>query len=192
MAEARSLRLMLVALVGALVSGCASYYTHYAMFPAETSSGKTRDVRISWDSAEYPGWWITHNRTTTMTLETQCSERVWRLADDSHEQAGNCGKGIRACADRALDQPVVTDVPGRCLSVRVPGGGDRIAAVGSQFELQVSCQPIQPTLARGDETVNVDYLRPSSVPYQVYARKVPRGSLSASLPEFNARECRDD
>lgn len=195
MADMRTLRLVVAALASLAASGCASYHTHYAMFPAETSSGETRDVRISWDSAEYPDWWIANNRTTTMKLETQCSERVWRLADDSHEQAESCGEGIRACADPARDEVVIIGASGeenRCLSVQVPGGGDRITAINSQFELRVSCQPLQPTLARGDETVNVDYLRPSSVPYTVYARKVPRGSLSARLPEFNTLECQDD
>lgn len=194
MSDLRRLRLLPLALMVASASGCASYYTHYAMFPAETSAGETRDVRISWDSAEYPGWWITDNQTTTMKVETQCSERVWRLADDSHDQAGDCGQGIRACADPKLDQPVAmaSGTPAQCLSVDVPGKPDRIANIGSQFQLRVSCQPSQSTQVRGDETVNVDYLRPSAVPYTVYARKVPRGSLSARLPAFNSIECQDD
>lgn len=36
------------------LSGCASYYTHYAMFPAENSAGESRQVRVHWDSADYP------------------------------------------------------------------------------------------------------------------------------------------
>src|SRR5690554_3217040 len=69
------------------LTGCASYYTHYAMFPADNSAGESRQVRISWDSADYPGWWIVSDKSTTMKVETECSERVWRLADDSHDAA---------------------------------------------------------------------------------------------------------
>lgn len=34
------------------------------------------------------------DRATPLTLETQCSERVWRLYDGSHAEAGACGPGI--------------------------------------------------------------------------------------------------
>jgi hypothetical protein len=45
---------------------------------------------------------------------------------------------------------------------------------------------------KGGEEVNVDYIRPSSVAYTVYARKVPRGSLNARLPDFDETQCLED
>lgn len=135
------LRLMALVLAVPVVmlSGCASYYTHYAMFPAEISAGETRQVRVNWQSAEYPEWWPGNNQATTMKLETQCSERVWRIADSSHGSAGDCGDGIRACGDPSLDVLAATGAPATeqaaCLTVKMPQGKGRVADVGSRFEL---------------------------------------------------------
>lgn len=185
--------LLLFIPVVALLPGCASYYSHFAIFPAENSQGEARQVRVSWDTAEYPAWWILDDRSTAMTVETQCSARVWRLRDDSHQDAGACGNGIRACAEPGLDRAVVRreglDVSA-CLLVS-PGQGDaRIAGINGRLELLVACEPIVSELEREGEVVNVDYLRPSPVPYTVYTRKVPRGSLSASLPAFDDSVCK--
>ncbi len=178
------------------LTGCASYYTHYAMFPADNSAGESRQVRISWDSADYPGWWIVSDKSTTMKVETECSERVWRLADDSHDAAGDCGQGIRACADPRQDLLVSTGGPAAadaaCMTVSSPDGAERIAELGNQFSLLVSCQPAQPEVVRAGEPVNLDYIRSSAVAYTVYARRVPRGSLSARLPAFDESRCKAD
>ena len=93
----------------AMLSGCASYYTHYAMFPAENSAGETRQVRVNWQSAEYPGWWFAGDKATPVKLETQCSDRVWRLRDD--EEASACGEGIRACGEAGRDLVAQTGQP---------------------------------------------------------------------------------
>ncbi|HLV76335.1 MAG TPA: hypothetical protein VKY53_00205 [Marinobacter sp.] len=187
-------RLVFLLLVLAL-SGCASYYTHYAIFPAENSAGESRQVRVFWDTAEYPGWWLFSDKSTTMKVETQCSERVWRLADDSHDRAADCGEGIRACSDPARDT-----LPGTgerapadfaCLSVSSPEGAQRISELDGQFSLLVSCAPARRTLDRAGETVNMDYLRPSAVAYTVFARRVARGSLSARLPAFDLSVCKE-
>jgi len=188
-------RLMLL-LVFPLIGGCASYYTHYAMFPAETSGGDTRQVRVSWQSAEYPGWWLASNKATPIRLETQCSERVWRIAELSHENAGDCGGGIRACADPSQDVVAATgkaagsdDV---CIAVQAQEGVSGIADIGARFSLRVSCRPETAMIRRDEDDVNVDYLRPSTVPYIVHARKVPRGTLDARLPKFSQLECLED
>lgn len=135
----------ILALPVVMLSGCASYYTHYAMFSAENSEGESRQVRVNWQSAEYPGWWPGGNQATTMKVETQCSERVWRIADNSHDSAGDCGDGIRACGDPLLDVLAETGAPANkqtaCLTVRAPDGGSKVADVGSRFELLVSCRP---------------------------------------------------
>lgn len=176
-----------------LLGGCASYYTHYAMFPAENSSGEPRQVRVSWQTADYPDWWFVNDKSTTIKLETQCSDRVWQIADGSHDSAGRCAEGIRACGDRKLDVQAASgaaaDAGYACMSVSAP---ERIAGIGSMFYLLVSCRPATTEVTDGEEKVNLDYLRPSAVAYSIYARKVPRGSLNARLPEFDESVCNED
>lgn len=176
-----------------LLAGCASYYSHYAMFPAENSRGQPRDVRVSWESADYPGWWFAADQTTALTVETQCSERVWKLRDGSHDGAGDCATGIRACGDPALDRrvPGGQAVSGKkaCMLVTPAGTGTRIADIDGQLALRVSCEPVTDTKGQGDEAVNMDYLRASTVPYTIYSRKVPRGSLVDRMPEFDDTPC---
>ncbi|PSF05763.1 hypothetical protein C7H09_14015 [Marinobacter fuscus] len=185
----------LVSAVAFSLSGCASYYTHYAMFPAENSAGEQRKVRLHWQSAEYPAWWPVSNKATTIKLETQCSDRVWRISDSTHDSFGNCASGPAACGGTGLD--VAAD-SGReaterdaCLVIPAAGAGNRVADLGGQFDLLVSCRPARAEISQGGETVNMDYLRASPVAYTVYARKVPRGSLAARLPEFEQAPCRD-
>lgn len=179
-------------LIPALLSGCASYYTHYAMFPAENSQGDVRQVRVSWDTAEYPGWWVQQDQATSMKVETQCSERVWRLRDASQENAGACGDGIRACGEPGQDRRVVqvpAMAPGACLAVNPADPAARVATVGDSFELVVACKPVKPVVGQGDDAVNMSYPRASAVPYTVYARKAPRGSLRARPPAFDEHVC---
>ncbi len=186
--------LAILSLLG--LNGCASYHTHYAMFPAETSGGETRQVRVSWQSAEYPDWWIVDDKATPIRLETQCSDRVWRITDRSHDDAGACSGDVRACGDAGQDLIAATGRPATtndvCMLVQSPADIARVADIGARFSLLVSCAPAHATVKRADEVVNVDYLRPSPVAYTVHARKVPRGSLSARLPAFNQNECKDD
>ncbi len=188
------MRLVTLLCFAALSSGCASYYTHYAVFPAENSRGEPRQVRVSWDTADYPDWWLASDQSTALKLETQCSERIWRLRDDSHEQAGECGTGIRACAEPGVDRRVVEDSrapSGACVLVNPAQPGARIAGIGERFELLMLCEPVVAEFKEGDEVVNADYLRASAVPYTVYARKAPRGSLNARLPDLDDAVCDD-
>lgn len=186
--------LAMLSLLG--LNGCASYYTHYAMFPAENSAGEPRQVRVSWQSVEYPPWRLASNKATPIRLETQCSDRNWRITDSSHDDAGNCAGGVRACGEPGRDLVTASGRPATakdvCLAVQAPQGLARVADIGPEFSLLVSCQPASATVARAEDVVNVDYLRPSPVPYTVYARKVPRGTLSARLPSFNESLCRED
>ncbi len=185
----------LLAVLGLLVmqSGCATYYSHYAMFPAENSQGEPRTVRVSWQSAEYPDWWFLSDRATPITLETQCSERVWRLFDDSHAEAGSCGEGIRACADSGLDRLAsgggAANSNDQCMAVNATDPQARIAAVSGRLELLVTCEPASATKGEGKDAVNVDYIRASTVPYTVYTRKTLRGSLNARPPKFDSVAC---
>ncbi|PTB95020.1 hypothetical protein C9974_02040 [Marinobacter sp. B9-2] len=120
----RAYKPVIASLMLLFTSGCASYYSHFAMFPAENSSGQPRQVRLTWQSAEYPDWWFAGDKATSVKLE-----------------------------------------------------------------LLVSCTPAVVTEGQGDDVVNLDYLRASSVPYTVYVRKAPRGSMRARLPEFDESVC---
>lgn len=186
-------RLFVLVLALSLLSGCASYYTHYAVFPATNSAGEPRQVRLSWQTAEKPGWWMGANEATDIRLETQCSDRIWRLSEQGGEP-GECGPGIVACGkpgqDRAAQsgQPAGADTV--CMQVVNEQGKDRINDLGREFSLIVSCRPAQTTRKESGDTVNVDYLRASVVPYVVHARKVPMGSLAQRPPDLDESVCK--
>lgn len=184
-------RFFLLLVLPLILPGCASYYSHYAMFPAENSAGEPRQVRVSWQTADYPGWWLVNDKATPMRVETQCSDRVWRLRDDL--DAAACGSGIGACGEPG-ENVYVSDGNsvggGRpCMAVNPSDPNARIPEVGEKFELLVSCRPVSATQGQGDNLRNVDYLRASAVPYTVYARQAPRGSLRAKMPEFDESVC---
>jgi hypothetical protein len=190
-AFSRAYKPIIASLMLLFTSGCASYYSHFAMFPAENSSGEPRHVRMSWQSAEYPAWWFAGDKATSVKLETQCSDRVWRLRDGN--EAGGCGTGIRACGEPGKDLVAGTGQPAngltRCMSINPADPEARIAGVSGKLELLVSCTPAAVIEGEGDDAVNLDYLRASSVPYTVYVRKAPRGSMRARLPEFDESVC---
>ncbi|KAA1173850.1 hypothetical protein FWJ25_10555 [Marinobacter salinexigens] len=175
------------------LQGCASYYSHSAVFQAENSRGEPRQVRLTWETAEYPGWWPVSDKATPISVETQCSERIWRLRDSSQDGEGSCGEGIRACGDpkRDISFPGASPVgPSTvCLAAYPSGSGKRIADIDGRLELAVSCQPARVSEGEGDNIRNLDYLRASPVPYMVYTRKAPRGAFRARIPEFQESIC---
>lgn len=192
-----SLRLWLAA-VPLLLSGCASYYSHYAVFPAENSQGEARQVKLTWQTAEYPEWWVVDNKSTPVTVETQCSTRKWRLVDSSHDEASTagCGGGIRACGASGEDVLAVTGEPAgpdtRCMAINPSDPGALVTDIGASLGLLVSCQPANTVRGSGDDSENTDYIRASSVPYTIYTRKSPRGRLSTRPPELDDAICEDD
>ncbi|WP_228152498.1 hypothetical protein [Marinobacter profundi] len=183
--------LMLMLVSG--MQGCASYYSHFAMFPAENSAGEARQVRISWQTAEYPGWWFADDKASTIKVETQCSERVWRLSDSSQDEARACGGDIGACAEPRMDRLAGTNQPAAaevmCMAIN-PGDHGRITGLRGVVELQVYCEPVSTRQGEGDKAVNTDYVRPSVVPYQVPVRRVERGSAADRLPELDDVLCK--
>lgn len=176
-----------------VLSGCASYYNHYAVFPAANSEGEARKVRVAWQSAEYPEWWFASDQATPVTVTTQCSTRAWRLTDASQREPGQgCGEGIHACGepgrDRLLDGSALAQ-PQPCMTLTDTNGADRIAGLGREVVLTVSCVPAQAERQVGDEVENRDYLRASVVPYRIRVAKAPRGSFTARPPELDERPC---
>jgi len=181
-----------------MLSGCTSYYSHYSVFPAYNSAGEPRNVRVSWESAESSGI-FSGVETTAIRVETQCSERVLILSDqalrDESGKGGECGPGIRGCGEPRLDQLVSNGKPAtsadRCFEIN-PGADDQgIGDLGRSLELLVHCQPAQTSVGEGDDAVNMDYLRASTVPYVVDVRKTPKGDLRARAPRLSTSVCNE-
>ena len=179
--------------VVATLGGCASYYSHYGAFPAENSAGEARQVVVSWQTAEYPGWWVRDNQSTPIRVATQCSERAWRLTDDSHRNPASCGEGIRACGQPGQDLIAATGQPAGeddvCLSVDPGDGRSKVTDIGQSMTLLVSCQPVSVSRDSEGKEQNIDYLRASVVPYKVYIRKAPRGALNGRPPAMDDSAC---
>ncbi|MFO7787563.1 MAG: hypothetical protein R6W87_07295 [Halospina sp.] len=183
---------VLVLAVG--LTGCATHRTHYSAMTSDNSAGEERRVLLKWKTARYPAWHWRQDSATPVTVETQCSQREWKLRDPGME--GACSDdAIAACGDPRLDaaasgQPVEK---GRaCLKVTDGDGNKRVQELGSRVELTVSCQPRQTEVDMGDKVVNVDYPRASSVPYTFRVRTVPTGSLTQRPPELDDRVCDED
>jgi len=183
------LLLVLLPLVGA---GCATYQSHYTAMKAETAGGKERRVRLTWRTADYPFWYGGGREATPVRMETQCSERVWTLKDPTME--GACSdEGIAACGKPALDvdrdRDALNSESNVCVTLTDADGSDRIVDLGNRLELSVQCYPGKTELGSGDESVNVDYLRASVVPYTLSVRTAPLGSLTQRPPELDDHVC---
>ncbi|MFL1452898.1 hypothetical protein ACJO5Y_00455 [Marinobacter sp. GN3S48] len=179
-----------------VLGGCASYYSHYGLFPAENSEGDPRQVMLNWQTADYPDWWFVADKSTPITVTTQCSTRSWRLADDSHAVAGECADGIRACGQAGLDRVAASGKPAddqtQCLSVNAGEAEARVVDIGASLELLVSCRPAATRRGEGDDQESVDYLRASPVPYMVHIRTSPRGALNGRPPVMDDSVCDAD
>ncbi|CAN0587762.1 hypothetical protein [Marinobacter goseongensis] len=190
-----TLRLSFLFVVSAL-NGCASYYSHYGAFPAENSAGEARQVVLSWQTAEYPGWWVKDSQSTPIRVATQCSERAWRLTDDSHRDPASCGDGIRACGRPGQDLVAASGQPAGeddvCLSIDPGESLSKVTDIGQSMTLLVSCEPVSTSRQAEDEEENTDYLRASVVPYRVYIRKAPRGALNGRPPAVDDSVCDAD
>lgn len=182
-------------LLGVVMTGCASHYTHYAVFPADNSSGEDRRVRVVWHTAEYPAWWPGADVVATpLTVETQCSTRVWRLRGAAQGVASDCGDdGVRACGDPKQDRLAgEKDVAGAGTVCMAVTNAARIEALEDDLDLRVSCEPARTQRGTGDEAENRDYLRASVVPYAISVRKAPRYSLEAGPPQLSDSLCGDE
>lgn len=184
---------LLLAMLGGL-TGCATQKTHYSAMTADNSAGEERRVLVTWKTSHYPAWHWRENSATPITIETQCSRRRWRLRDPGMEQS--ClDDAIGACGDPRLDADLGGTPAGSgqaCLEVTDGEGSDRILDLGSELQLKVGCEPRQTGVDVGDEVVNVDYLRASSVPYTLKVRSVPTGSLTQRPPKLRDGVCDDD
>lgn len=176
-------------LVLSTLTGCATYTTNYGVFSAQNSSGEVRDFKVSWRTADYPDWFWAEDETTDVLLETQCSERVWRLGDD-----GRCGSGIAACGipgeDLQLSGIPVAGTGEACLAVTDSKGSQRISELEDQVQLTVSCYPAKTSIKRGKDDVVLDYLKASPVFYPVQTRKVGINDLGFDAGKLSERICK--
>ena len=186
------------------MTGCASYYSHYGSFSAQNSQGEGRLFVVSWKTAEYPSWAIQDDKSTEITLETQCSERQWQLNDASSDQ-NQCNKlnpgtestpGIVACGDPELDLMLSgKKIPNNsqvCVSVSDENDAKSIVDLGHSMLIKVSCLPNVVSRKDGDDTKNIDYLKASVVPYSVFTRKVSRYSFNDKAPFVTDKICESE
>jgi len=186
--------LMLVTLMLNAV-GCASYYSHYGSFSAQNSMGEERMYRVSWKTAEYPSWAIQDDKATEIVLEAQCSKRLWEIASRAtvDNSCTETHEGIVACGDVSLDLSLVgkpiSDNNHVCMSVTDNQGAQSIVELDSQILISVSCLPSVVTQKEEGDTVNIDYLKASVVPYSVATRKAERYSYADKAPIMSDKIC---
>lgn len=189
--------LMLVSMMLNMV-GCASYYSHYGSFSAQNSKGEERMYVVSWKTAEYPSWAIQDNKATEIVLETQCSNRNWEIADQAtlNNTCTESHKGVVACGDSSLDLSLagkpISDDAHLCMSITDNNGAQNIVELESQILISVSCLPSIVTRKEGSDTVDIDYLKASVVPYNVATRKAERYSYADKAPVMNDKICDSD
>ncbi len=177
------------------MAGCASYYSHYGSFSAQNSKGDERMYVVSWKTAEYPSWAIQDDKATEIVLETQCSERKWKMADQvtSSSRCTEVHEGIVACGDASLDLSLVgkpiSDPNHLCMTVTDSKGAQSIVDLEGQVLISVSCLPSAVTQKEEGEMVNIDYLKASVVPYSIATRKARRYSYGDKAPVMSGKSC---
>ncbi len=200
MAVIKMVRMLVLVASIVSVTGCATYYNHYGRFAAENSSGETRDYLVSWQTADYPDWWLVSDRSTPVSLETQCSERVLAFVDDSNEEWNSscaasehsvvwCGEARR---DRTPDANVPkVDAP-LCGWINTSPAAQGILGLGTELEIHIRCEPLRPTIGEGKEQRNFDYLKASPVPYAVAVKRVEKGSEWDYMIRPDEKVCKQD
>lgn len=199
----KTLKVALVAAFLILLQGCASYYSHYGSFDSINSAGEQRKFVVSWQSAEYPGWYWADNSSTAIVLETQCSTRklyfidagVAQNAASYNAECVTNQNGIVVCGDPQLD----LDANGRglqgsgqvCGSISNSKGVDSITALGNELLIKIDCWPASTQYEVGGEKKNRDYLKYSVVPYTIATKKVPRYSLDDKVPVLSEKICKE-
>lgn len=175
--------------------GCASYYSHYGSFSAQNSKGEERMFVVSWKTAEYPSWAIQDNKATEIVFEAQCSNRTWEITDQAtaSNACTEAHEGVVACGDKSLDlslagKPIVDD-NFLCMAVTDNQGAQSIVELEGQILITVSCLPSAVTRQEDGDTVGIDYLKASVVPYSVATRKAARYSYADKAPVMNEKIC---
>ena len=182
------------------VTGCATYYNHYGRFTAENSSGETRDYLVRWQTAEYPDWWLASDRSTPVSLETQCSERVLTFVDNSNEdwnsRCATADNSVVWCGDSRRDR--LSDATPQkaeallCGWISTTPATHGILGLGTDLEINIRCEPMQPTIGEGKEQRNFDYLKASPVPYAVAVKRVEKGSEWDYMVRPDEKACKAD
>jgi hypothetical protein len=205
---AKSVGIGLLLCLTLALGGCAAYEAHYSRFEAANSAGESRSFLLSWQTKRYPEWALGEDIATAVQLQTQCSDRVWVLRD---ETTGACdvkagaeaqeAAGIRACGEPGADldwrgRPIRE--PGyQCMSL-TDGDGSRSSGSRTILELErdvqltVGCYPDATERQVDDEIVNSDYLKASVVPYSIRTRTAPLYSLSERPPALDDKVCDDE
>lgn len=174
-----------------ILSGCATseFTTHYGLFTAESASGEVREFRVYWQTIRYQGWEANEFRALPVILETQCSERVLRLYDESFGKGLKCSdaqtSGITYCGSNRLD----TDRRGlpieegqTCASITDRHGAKDILSLKGDLLLTISCRPKETERIESGKKVSTDYLINSAVPYVISTKSVEGDDIDALVP----------
>ena len=173
------------------MTACATseYTTHYGLFTAQSASGEERQFRVYWQTIRYQGWEDNEYRALPVILETQCSERVLRLYDESFGKGLRCSdaetSGISYCGTNRLD----TDRRGldikesqTCAFLTDKHGAQDILSLQGDLLLTVSCRPRQTERIEKGKKISTDYLLNSAVPYVISTKSVPGEDIEALVP----------
>ena len=174
-----------------LMTACATseYTTHYGLFTAQSASGEDRQFRVYWQTIRYQGWEGNEYRAMPVILETQCSERVLRLYDESFGRGLRCSDadqpGISYCGTNRLD----TDRRGlpieegqTCAFITDKNGARDILALEGDLLLTISCRPKQTERIEAGKKISTDYLLNSAVPYAISTKSVKGDNIEALVP----------
>jgi hypothetical protein len=174
-----------------VMTACATseYTTHYGLFTAQSSSGEERQFRVYWQTIRYQGWEGSEYRALPVILETQCSERVIRLYDESFGAGLRCKDanepGIRYCGTNRLDtdrRGLPIDELQTCAFITDKNGSNDILSLQGDLLLTVSCRPKQTERMESGKKVSTDYLLNSSVPYAISTRRVEGEAIESIVP----------
>lgn len=182
---------MLFALVMLLMSACATseYTTHYGLFTAQSASGEDRQFRVYWQTIRYQGWEGNEYRAMPVILETQCSERVLRLYDESFGRGLRCSDadkpGISYCGTNRLDtdrRGLAIEEGQTCAFITDKNGARDILALEGDLLLTISCRPKQTERIEAGKKISTDYLLNSAVPYAISTKSVKGDNIEALVP----------
>jgi hypothetical protein len=184
-------RALFFLLVIQLMTACATseFTTHYGLFTAQSASGEERQFRVYWQTIRYQGWDGNEYRALPVILETQCSERVIRLYDESFGKGLRCSDakepGISYCGTNNQD----TDRRGlpiqegqTCAYLTDKNGARDILSLQGDLLLTVSCRPKQTERIEARKKISTDYLLNSAVPYVISTKSVEGEDIDALVP----------
>lgn len=175
--------LILTIAISFVLSGCATstVTTHYGIFEAQNTAGEQRLFRLYWQVFEYDDWNEKRFKARPLVLETQCSQRVMKFYDDTAGEHNRCHdqgekvSGITSCArGRGFEGEDGRILPHNSLCAYITDrkGSSDLLNLEGELILRMECRPAETEMKQAGETINIDTLLRSDVPYIVATKKV--------------------